>query len=331
MKKILILHTGGTFGMVPKEPDEVLVPGNLHTEWSRQVPEITRLADIYIEIPFNMDSSNVGMEEWRQLIRRVSEQMNDYDGFVIIHGTDTMAYTASALSYGLRNVPKPVVLTGAQRPLARLRSDARGNLIDAIEIATMDIPEVVIVFGQSVLRGNRATKTSITRYDAFASPNFPLLGKIGLNVEIYRKRLRTVAGPFRSDDAFSADLATVCLFPGIRPAYYQHLLDEPVKAYYLTGFGAGNIPEKDDGWLDFIRRARQKGRPVFIGSSSAHGNVDLHLYQGAKAALQAGARGTRDMTREAALVKLMKLCALYEAADEIIEAFYVDMAGEITA
>ena len=183
MKKILILHTGGTFGMMPMEPDQILAPGNLQHELLKRVPEIAQIAEIRVIIPFNEDSSNLAIKEWDILAKTIDANMNEYDGFVIIHGTDTMVYTAAALSFSLINLKKPVILTGAQRPLSKLRSDARLNLIDAIEVATYKIGEVLIVFGQHILRGNRCRKTSITSYDAFYSPNYPLIGKIGLNVE----------------------------------------------------------------------------------------------------------------------------------------------------
>ncbi len=329
MKRILILHTGGTFGMVPMEPDEILVPGNLQSEWLSQVPEIAGLAEIDVEIPFNMDSSNVSPREWDILVKTLEAKMDDYDGFVIIHGTDTMAYTASALSFSMLNLRKPLILTGAQRPLARLRSDARGNLIDAIEIATMDIPEVAIVFGQSVLRGNRAVKNSISSYDAFVSANYPLLGRIGLNVDLYHRNMLRPEGALRVLPGFSDEVMPIYLFPGSDPRLYDPLLNSRVKAFLLIGFGAGNIPENDKNWLPFIRGAGEQNKAVFIGSSSLHGKVDLELYAGAREALRAGALGTRGMTKEAALTKLMKLCARYDSAEQIREHFCRDWAGEI--
>ena len=329
MKRILILHTGGTFGMVPMEPDEILVPGNLHSEWLNQVPEIARLAEIDVEIPFNMDSSNVSIAEWETLVDIVGRKMDRYDGFVIIHGTDTMAYTASALSFSLLNLRKPVILTGAQRPLARLRSDARGNLIDAIQVATMDIPEVAVVFGQSVLRGNRATKNSISSYKAFVSPNYPLLGKIGLSVELFRENMLLTPQPFRIDRGFSDEVVALYIFPGSDPRLFFPLLDSGTKAFLLIGFGAGNLPENDRSWIPFIEKATGKGQAVFLASSALHGRVDLELYAGAQEAARAGAVGVKGMTREAALVKLMKLCATYDDAGKIREYFFTDRAGEI--
>ncbi len=330
MKRILILHTGGTFGMVPMEPDEILVPGNLHSEWVNQVPEITRLAEIDVEIPFNMDSSNVSIDEWNTLIGILGREMERYDGFVIIHGTDTMAYTASALSFSLLNLKKPVILTGAQRPLARLRSDARGNLIDAIQVATMDIPEVAVVFGQSVLRGNRATKSSISSYKAFISPNYPLLGKIGLNVELFRENMLKPSAPFRIDGGFCDKVTALHVFPGSDPRLFYSLLDSDIRALLLIGFGAGNLPENDRSWIPFIEKAADRGKAVFLAGSALHGRVDLELYATAQDAARAGAAGIRDMTREAALVKLMKVCAAHDEAPEIRRHFFVDRAGEMT-
>ncbi|MEJ2053044.1 MAG: asparaginase [Calditrichaceae bacterium] len=146
MRNILIIHTGGTFGMTPIEPEEQLAPGNIQDQILKYIPEIEKIADIDVVIPFNLDSSNIGVNEWEVLSGIIDENLAKYDGFVIIHGTDTMVYSASALSYSLRNLPKPVIFTGSQRPLSKLRTDARFNLIDAIELATMPAPEVLITF-----------------------------------------------------------------------------------------------------------------------------------------------------------------------------------------
>jgi len=166
MKRILLIHTGGTFGMAPIDPGDILAPGGFQAEILNTIPEIRRLADIDVVIPFNLDSSNIGINQWDEIAKLIFDNKDAYDGFVIIHGTDTMVYTASALSFSLRNFAKPVVLTGAQRPLSKLRNDAYSNLIDSVEVAALGIPETIIVFGQRILRANRAKKLSTSSYPA---------------------------------------------------------------------------------------------------------------------------------------------------------------------
>lgn len=329
MKKILIIHTGGTFGMTPVEPDSILAPGNLQNQLINNVPELVRLADIETAIPFNLDSSNIGIKEWDILAKLIHKQMDLYDGFVIIHGTDTMAYTASALSFSLLNLKKPVVLTGSQRPLSKLRSDARSNLIDAIELAAMNIPEVLIVFGQLILRGNRAKKISITSYDAFTSPGYPYLGEIGLKIVLNRSKLFKTKDEFYLLEGFTPEAAIVNVLPSLPPDYFNSLLETNLKAFILLGFGAGHLPNYLPDWVPFIKSAGEKGKAVFIGSHSLHGSVDLSLYECGQNAIKAGAVGLGDMTFESAYVKLLKILKLTTDREEIHEKFNQNWAGEI--
>ncbi|KAA3617213.1 MAG: asparaginase [Calditrichaeota bacterium] len=330
MKKILVLHTGGTFGMMPMEPDQTLTPGNLQHELLERVPEIAQIAEINVQIPFNEDSSDLSIKEWDVLAEIINSNMNTYDGFVIIHGTDTMVFTAAALSYSLLNLNKPVILTGAQRPLSKLRSDARLNLIDAIEVATYDIGEVVIVFGQHILRGNRSRKTSITSYDAFYSPNYPPLGEIGLNVEPKKSLIRQSSNNYQFSPGFDSSVISIHIFPNCDPGFYRHtILDKNIRAIMLIGFGAGNIPMKESEWLVFIKDAVSAGKAVFINSSSSHGKVNLQIYESGQKVMDAGAIGCVDMTIEASVVKIMKSLALSSDTKGVKNYFLKNIAGEI--
>nr|NIV15464.1 asparaginase [Fodinibius sp.] len=188
MKKILIIHTGGTFGMMPMKPRQTLAPNQVEERVTAHVPELEKIASIDFNMIFNLDSSNIQPRHWQELAVLINQNIEAYDGFVIIHGTDSMAYTAAALSFMLNNLPKPVILTGSQRPLAEIRTDARINLINAVELATRPIPEVGIFFGTELFRGNRAVKVSSTDFHAFESPNFPSLAEVGLDVEIFTHR-----------------------------------------------------------------------------------------------------------------------------------------------
>jgi len=328
-KRILIIHTGGTFAMTASEPDEMLIPGNLQSELVEHVPEITSIAKINVEIPFNQDSSESGIEEWQLLSKSIYSRMDKYDGFVVIHGTDTMAYTASALSFSLLNLRKPVILTGAQRPLSKLRSDARSNLIDAIELATMDIPEVIIVFGQHILRGNRSKKISTSSYDAFDSPNFPHLGEIGLKIDLHKNRLLKLQGASILLEGFIPKVALISVQPTLKPQWYERVFDTDLKIIILLAYGSGNLPAKEPNWLRFIENARKKDVGVVIGSHSLHGMVDLDLYEAGKKAQDAGAIGLGKMTYEAAYVKLQKILTLSSSIPEIYDRFSQNWAGEL--
>ncbi len=330
MKKILIIHTGGTFGMMPMEPDETLAPGNFQHELLTRVPEISKIAEIKVEIAFNEDSSDLSIKEWESLAKRIDNRMSDYDGFVIIHGTDTMVYTAAALSFSLLNLKKPVILTGAQIPLSKLRSDARLNLIDAIEVATYNIGEVLIVFGQKIIRGNRARKNSRTSYGAFYSPNYPNIGEIGINVELKKNLISKTTEKYKFKPGFDPSVLSIHIFPNSNPEFYRNTIhNKKIRAVLLIGFGAGNIPMKELQWLSFIEDAISEGMVVFINSSAAHGKVNLQSYQNGQRVLEAGAIGCVDMTIEASVVKIMKSLSISQDVSKVKDYFLSDLAGEI--
>jgi L-asparaginase len=206
-KKILLIHTGGTIGMTRDSQSGVLRPDRFYASLHQLIPELSAVADIQVEIPFVFDSAEINFQHWQQLAAIIQANINGIDGVVITHGTDTLAYTASALSYMLHNVPFPVILTGAQKPLGELRSDARNNLINAVELAGADIPEVCIFFDYQLMRGNRTSKNHINFFDAFHSPNYPLLAEVGINIEIYRANILKSGGLFHVFDKFSPALA----------------------------------------------------------------------------------------------------------------------------
>ena len=194
MKKIMLIQTGGTIAMAFDQAENDSIHG-----WSdvisNEVPELKSIADIDMHHLFLEDSSNINHTHWSKLALLIKKYYGNYDGFIILHGTDTMAYTASALSFCLQNIQKPVILTGSQVPMAQLRSDARRNLVNAVEMATMDINEVAICFNDYLFRGNRSTKTSIGDFDAFTSPNYPPLAEIGISIEQKKKEKKTGGNP----------------------------------------------------------------------------------------------------------------------------------------
>ena len=329
MQKILIIHTGGTFGMTPIEPNEQLAPGNIQNQILRYIPEIEKIADIDVIIPFNLDSSNIGVHEWEVLSGLIDKNMDAYDGFVIIHGTDTMVYSASALSFSLRNIRKPVIFTGSQRPLSNLRTDARFNLIDAVELATLPVPEVLITFGQRILRGNRAKKISITNYNAFDSPNFPLIGEIGINIQINHEYVLKPTEDYYHEKGFTQKLAVLSIYPYLNFDNYLPVLNSEINGIILRGFGSGHLPTVLPNWMDFLRKARGKNIMIFIGSHSRHGGVNLDLYESGKEAKELGAIGLGKITIEAAYVKLMRIFNQTTDPYKVVESLNTNWAGEI--
>lgn len=315
--------------MMPMEPGEILAPGSFQNEILEIVPEINRLANIEVRIPFNLDSSDIADREWDILAKLIYDNQKNYDGFVIIHGTDTMAYTAAALSFSLLNISKSIVITGAQRPLTMLRTDARSNLIDAIQLAAMNIPEVLIVFGQRILRGNRAKKLSTNSYLAFDSPNYPHLGEIGVTIELNRKQFREKKGELIYQPGFDARVMVIPVHPSASGRFCQHLADSEIRAFILQGFGVGNFPiSKEPDWIGLIKTFSDKGKAVFITSHSLRGSIDLALYESGQKAQQAGALSMGKMTLESGYVKLQKILTMTTKRSEIIELFNRDWAGE---
>jgi L-asparaginase len=329
MKKILLIHTGGTMGMMHNS-DETLSSRRFVDEVFTHIPGIKDIAEIDFKSTFKIDSSNISIHHWVQLGSIVEEHLDRYDGFVIIHGTDTLSYTASALSYMLTNLPKPVILTGSQRPLSSIRTDAKNNLINAIELASYEIPEVCIFFDYKLFRGNRTKKVSIENFDAFTSPNFPVLAEVGLRVEI-KNHHRMPAGIFRFHKNFQNDVLCLRLFPGLNPAQLEPLVQTSARIFILEAFGAGNVPVMDESVIPFIKKVTAAGKLTAITSQSMNGAVDLNLYDGGKQAMEAGAISCVDMTTEAAIIKAMYLLGQFDGnVSKVRNNFHISIAGEIT-
>lgn len=326
-----MIHTGGTLGMTGGRPGP-LKPGHFEEALRERVPELWRIADIRFEIHANVDSSEIDPELWQSLARRIHARIADVEGVVVTHGTDTMAYTAAALSFMLRDLPKPVVLTGSQVPLQEIRTDARLNLIDAVTAAVRgpELPEVAICFDSKLFRGNRARKQKIAEYDAFASPNLPPLG--GLGVEVTIAPARPPSGPFRLLDRLEPRIHWMQVFPGIDPApHVAHLESGAVKGLLVSAYGAGNFPMQGErSLLPLLRAARDRKIPVLVVSQAEKNAVALPLYESGAAALELGAIGAGDMTPEAAVVKLMHALAYGEDVAGVRELLLDDLAGERT-
>lgn len=327
-KRIHLVHTGGTLGMMPT--GGALAPGPFLAQLLEDVPELSRLADVDVEILMNRDSTEMLPAHWDVIGGCLASKMAAYDGFVVIHGTDTMAYTAAALSYALRGLRKPVVLTGSQRPLKAIPTDGRTNLVSAVDLARRDVPEISIFFGRQLLRGNRARKVSAERYDAFESPNYPPLGRVGLDVDLHPSLLRRPTTPFAHVPGFDPAVAYLHVWPGAPADVVAHTVDAGARVIVVGAYGTGNVPGGVAGWPGAIRRAVDSGVTVLLLSQCGHGGARPDLYEGGRAALEAGAVPGHDMTVEAALVKAMHLLAQGLRGTPLETALGRDLAGELT-
>lgn len=253
---VLLIYTGGTIGMIENPETGALESFNFD-QLLKHVPELKRFNCHISTYQFNppIDSSDMEPELWAKIVKIISSHYNDYDGFVILHGTDTMAYTACALSFMLENLSKPVILTGSQLPIGMLRTDGKENLITAIEIAaarrpdgTPMVPEVCIFFENELMRGNRTTKINAENFNAFRSFNYPPLAKVGIHIRYEEHLIRRPAPsrPMKPHYLFDTNVVVLTLFPGIRESIVSSVLHVPgIKAVVLKTFGSGNAPQKN--------------------------------------------------------------------------------------
>ncbi len=306
-----------------------LAPDVYTSDLLAELPVLRKVAEIESRILFNLDSSDMQPHHWVELAAVVHDALPRYDGVVVVHGTDTMAYTASALAFLLPGLDRPVVLTGAQRPLVEVRTDARANLVDACMLATMPVPEVGIAFGSKLLRGCRATKLDAWGMNAFGTPSCAPLVELGVTVEIAAHVLpaRTFV-PF--DRRIEPRVLAARVFPGLDPRLLAGALRTGVRGVVLEAFGAGNVPHLENSLVPVIEEATERDIPVVIASQCARGAVDLSRYQGGSAAAHAGAIGAGTMTSEAALAKLMVALGRATGArvDAARDAFSAPWAGE---
>ena len=323
-RRVLLLHTGGTLGMVGSP----LGPGAYEAVLAEAIPEVRRLARVEAEIVCNLDSSDMGPDQWTALATRIAAARGEVDGVVVVHGTDTMAYTASALAFALEGLDMPVVLTGAQRPLLDVRTDARRNLQDAVEVATLDIPEVTICFDGLLFRGCRAVKTDAFNYRAFASPGVAPLAHLGVDVAV-EGHVRRPTGPFRCDPRFDPRVMVVQVAPGLDPSLLLRLVDDsPLRGLVLAAFGMGTAPQGERAIAPVVRRAVDNGIDVVVVSQRG-GGVRLGAYRNAELLAEAGAIGGGEMLVEAAVPKLMHALAVHD--DRAVRRAWLErnVAGEM--
>lgn len=336
---VLLIYTGGTIGMI-ENPDTGALESFNFDELLKQVPELKRFNYQINTYQFQppIDSSDMEPELWVKMVRIIEEHYDTYDGFVILHGTDTMAYTASALSFMLENLAKPVILTGSQLPIGMLRTDGKENLITAIEIAAARrpdgspmVPEVCIFFENELMRGNRTTKVNAENFNAFRSFNYPVLATVGIHIR-YNEHLirRCPDGPLKPHYLLDKNVVMLTLFPGIQESVIEMVVRMPtIKAIVLKTFGSGNAPQKE--WLvRHLKEAERRGIIVVNITQCPRGAVEMRRYGTGLQLLQAGVVSGYDSTPECAITKLMFLLGYDFSPEETRRLMDSDLAGEIT-
>lgn len=337
--KILLIISGGTIGMKPDEKG-ILKPSK-DKELIKLFPQLKEIASYDVEYFANIDSSDMQPEMWSQLAELIFLNYDKYKAFVITHGTDTMTYTAAALSFALQGLAKPVILTGSQIPASIIGSDAHTNLINAFKVAAYEkipIPEVCIVFGLVILRGNRAIKKSERDLNAFEISNteqIGLLGRIMLDVQIYPYAIHKVNknNPLQLFNKFEKRVLPLKLYPGLSPSYLQSIIEslKDCRGIVLEAFGAGNVPDyAENSLIPIIRKATDKGIPVVTTTQCPGGSANLTLYELGYKALLAGAISAYDMTSETTIVKLMWALTQTSDLNEIRKIMQHNYAGEIS-
>jgi L-asparaginase len=321
-KRVYVAYAGGTIGMRATEAGYAPVPGYLSGAIADRPelhePEVPEL--VIHEHDRLLDSAAARPEDWLRIAADIAERADEFDGFVVLHGTDTMAYTASALAFLLRGLGKPVVITGAQIPIGVLRSDGRQNLLTAVLVAARDdVREVCLVFGSRILRGCRAVKESASGFEAFASPNEPPLGRAGVAIEIDAARLRVPEpAPVRLPAALDVPVGLLRVYPGMpAPAFAV-----PPRGLVIEAYGAGTVPA--------LELPVGPDAVVVAVSQCLDGRVDLGAYASGAPLVAAGAVGGLDMTTEAAYAKLVVLLAEGRPAAEVRALMARDLCGELT-
>jgi L-asparaginase len=337
MSQILIIYTGGTIGMMTDPLTKVLKPINFE-QIMDNVPELEKLnckikVHSFEEI---IDSSNMNPAIWSQLAGLIEANYDDVDGFVILHGSDTMAYTASALSFMLENLSKPIIFTGSQLPISAIRTDAKENLMTAIEIANAKkndrarVPEVCIYVDYKLFRGNRSFKYNSSKFEAFRSPNYPILAESGVHLRFSVNDIRQPGeGSLISHKELVNDVGVLKLYPGISPKVVESILGADVRGIVMETFGAGNTTT-DSWFIDMLKSAIDSGKVIVDISQCKVGTVELGRYETSKQLKDIGVANGYDMTFEAAVTKMMYLLAQTDDVNEVRTWLETDLRGELT-
>ncbi|MFA5948481.1 MAG: asparaginase [Candidatus Gracilibacteria bacterium] len=327
--KICILFCGGTIGMIKNPETGVLQPALDASEIIREIPEIQKYVQLDFKMIVNIDSSNMNPSHWTLIAEKINSIYNNYDGFVVVQGTDTMAYSASAISFAMQNLSKPIIFTGSLIPLTEIGADGRNNLIYACLTASMDIAEVCIIFANKIIRGSRAKKFHESFTEVFHSPNYPYLGELGRPTRLneWRKKRRKRVLTFKPK--FDAKVSLLKIFPGFDPYILERVIDRKAHGIVIEGFGPGNVPFLENSIIPQIKKAIQNNIPIVIANQMEKGITNLDNYEGGLLAKQAGAICSYDMTTEAAITKLMWTLAYTKKMDEIKSIMEKDLSGEM--
>lgn len=324
--KLLLIHTGGTIGMnLEGQPDQK----NAFTkQLEKYCPSLFEMAHVEAKILMNKDSSNISPDDWTRIAQTLDGARNHYDAFIVTHGTDTMAFSATAMSFMLRGFGKPIIFTGAQRPLVDPRSDGPRNIVHSAQIAIESkIKEIGIFFDSYVLRGNRSRKVSALSFGAFSSPNYPPLAHVGVKVD-YSRYLEIPQSSYQPQFNFDTNVFAFSIFPGLKTQELEPLLSR-YKAVVIQAFGPGDVPTENSELTDLIYNLSRKDIHVIISSQSNNGEVDLSLYEAGRAAREAGALTSLDMTWETAVIKAMYLLAQKPSKQEFRKLFVENLCGEL--
>ena len=337
---VLLIYTGGTIGMIENPETGALEAFNFD-QLQENVPELKRFNYRIASYQFTppIDSSDMEPSLWAKLVKIIHYNYDNFDGFVILHGTDTMAYTASALSFMLENLNKPVILTGSQLPIGVLRTDGKENLITCIEIAAAKypngqaiVPEVCIFFENLLLRGNRTTKINAENFNAFRSFNYPALATVGIHIKYNYDKIRKADShlPMHPHYVFNPNVIILTIFPGIQETIVKNILQSPnLKAVVLKTYGSGNAPQKP-WFIQLLKEATQKGIIIVNISQCPTGMVEMRRYETGLHLLDAGVISGYDATVESVLTKLMFLLGHDLTPKEIRREMNRSIAGEIT-
>lgn len=337
---VLLIYTGGTIGMIENSETGALENFNFD-HLLKHVPELKkfnyRIASYQFDPP--IDSSDMEPAFWAKLVKIINYNYDYFDGFVILHGTDTMAYTASALSFMLENLNKPVILTGSQLPIGTLRTDGKENLITSIEIAaaknpdgTPIVPEVCIFFENHLMRGNRTTKINAENFNAFRSYNYPPLARVGIHIKYEPNLIRKpdTTKPLKPHFLFDTNVVILTLFPGIQESIVSALLHVPgLKAVVLKTFGSGNAPQKE-WFIRELKEANDRGIIIVNITQCSSGAVEMERYETGLQLLQAGVISGYDSTPESAVTKLMFLLGHELSNQEVKYKMISSISGEIS-